>query len=131
MRPVPTGTVLFITSARPSAEPISSTAWFTAERSASPECVGGVCTQTKTSRAASSSSPISVVKVSRSEFLAISSASSGSWNGQLAGFQRGDLLGQDVAGHDAVAHLGEAGGRHQADPADADDADWLSFAHPR
>ena len=34
--------------------------------------------------------------------------------------QRLDLLGDDVAGEDGVAELGEAGGRDQADPADPD-----------
>ena len=47
LRPVPTGTVLFITiTALPSRPPSSSTTVQTAARSASPEYVGGVPTAT-------------------------------------------------------------------------------------
>ena len=46
----------------------------------------------------------------------------------LAARERLDLLGHDVARPDLVAELGEAGGRDEADPAHADDADRLSLA---
>ena len=41
-------------------------------------------------------------------------------DGHVAAAERRDLLRDDVAGVDLVAELGEAGGRDQADPADAD-----------
>ena len=40
--------------------------------------------------------------------------------------QRLDLLGVDVARDHLMAELGEAGSRHQADPADSDHADRLT-----
>ena len=46
----------------------------------------------------------------------------------LAAAQALDLLGVDVDAPDLAAQLGEAGGRHQADVAGADDADGLAFA---
>jgi hypothetical protein len=76
--------VLFMTTARPSAPSpsvTSSIARWTARRSASPDCVGGVSTQMKIRRESASSSPRSVVNVRRSEFFAINSASPGSWIG--------------------------------------------------
>ena len=47
----------------------------------------------------------------------------------LAGAQCRDLGFVDVHCMDVVAELGEAGSGHEADPADADDADRLSLAH--
>ena len=82
-------------------------------------------TQTKSSRAPSSSSAISVVKVSRSALRSSSSPRPGSWIVDLAARERLDLLRQDVAGDHPVAELGEAGGGDEADPADPDDADRL------
>ena len=132
VRPVPTGTVLFITRARPSPSPISSTAGHHGARGRRRRSGSAAsATQTKISRAASSSSSISVVKVSRSEFLLDQLGQAGLVDRHLAAPQRLDLLGDDLAGHHAVAQLGEAGGGDQADPADADDADRLSFAHRR
>ena len=46
-----------------------------------------------------------------------------SWNGTSPRRERVDLLGDDVADHDVVAELGEAGARDEADPAGAEDAD--------
>ena len=85
-------------------------------------------TQTKSSCAASSSSAMSVVKVSRSALRCSSSARPGSWIVDLAARERLDLLGEDVARDDPVAELGEAGGGDQADPADPDHADRLSVS---
>ena len=39
-----------------------------------------------------------------------------------------DLLRHDVTADDRVAEFGEAGGRHEPDVADADDADRLASA---
>ncbi len=79
MSPVPTGTVLFITStARPSVCGRSSITDQTAERSASPEYVGGVPTQTNKNWLPAVASSIDKVNVSRSAFLATSSSSPGS-----------------------------------------------------
>ena len=47
----------------------------------------------------------------------------------LAARERLDLLGEDVAREDLVAQLGEAGGRAEADPADADHADGFFLGH--
>ncbi len=80
-RPVPTGTVLFITSAWSVDSPSSSTTFSTRERSASPEYVGGVSTQQNRSVAFEITSPMSVVKCSRSRFFVSSSARPGSWIG--------------------------------------------------
>ena len=66
---------------------------------------------------------MSVVKCSRSAFLATQLGQARLVHRHLAARERLDLLGQDVARHDLVAQLGEAGGRAQADPADADHAD--------
>jgi hypothetical protein len=77
--PVPAGTVLFITITWPPPARKSSTTERTRERSASPEWVGGVSTQTNSSCADSSTSPISVVKLSRSALRASSSSRPGSW----------------------------------------------------
>ena len=68
---------------------------------------------------------MSVVKVSRSALRASSSSRPGSWIVDLPAGERLDLLGDDVAGDDLVAELGEAGGGDQADPADADHPDRL------
>ena len=65
---------------------------------------------------------MSVVKWSRSEFFWTSSGRPGSWIGHLAARERLDLLRHDVARPDLVPELGEAGGRHESDLADADDA---------
>ena len=48
-------------------------------------------------------------------------------DGQLAAAEHVDLLLDDVADHDLVAELGEAGGGHQTDPADSDHADRRFF----
>ena len=48
---------------------------------------------------------------------------------RLAPRERGDLLREDVAGDDPVAKIGEAGRRHQADPAHPDHADRLFALH--
>ena len=66
---------------------------------------------------------MSVVKWRRSAFFATSSAQPRLVDRHLAALERLDLLGHDVARPDLVAELGEAGGRDQADPADADYAD--------
>ena len=76
--PVPTGTVDFITSAWRSDGGIASTTAWTADRSASPEYVGGVPTATNSSRACSSAGASSVEKCSRSRLRATSSARPGS-----------------------------------------------------
>src|SRR5204862_2945582 len=47
----------------------------------------------------------------------------------LAAAQRLDLLRDDVAGVDLVAELGEAGGGHETDPADADYSDGFLLGH--
>ena len=65
---------------------------------------------------------MSVVKWSRSAFFATSSGSPGSWIGTSPRDERLDLLGHDVARPHLVAELGEAGGRDEAHPPDADDA---------
>ena len=65
---------------------------------------------------------MSVVKCSRSRVLLDQLGQAGLVDRHLAAAQRLDLLGQDVARPDLVAELGEAGGGHEADPADADDA---------
>ena len=78
LSPVPTGTVDFITSAWRSEAGIASTTACTAERSASPEYVGGVPTATNSSRACSSAGARSVEKCSRSRCSAISSPRPGS-----------------------------------------------------
>ena len=80
-RPVPTGTVLFITSACSFESPSSESTASTRDRSASPEYVGGVSTQTNSSRVCSSTSAMSVVKWSRAAFFATSSGRPGSWIG--------------------------------------------------
>ncbi len=76
--PVPTGTVDFITSACSSDAGIASTTACTADRSASPEYVGGVPTATNSSRAWATASAMSVEKCSRSRLRATISASPGS-----------------------------------------------------
>jgi hypothetical protein len=71
--------VLFITRiARSSNSGSSSSTCQTAERSASPEYVDGVPTQTNAIRASRKTSSIESVKVSRSRFRSISSARPGS-----------------------------------------------------
>ena len=72
---------------------------------------------------------MSVVKCSRSAFFATSSDRPGSWIGTSPRRERLDLLGHDVARPDLVAELGEAGGRDEADPADADDAYRFLLGH--
>ncbi len=51
-------------------------------------------------------------------------------DGHLAAPKRLDLLLIHVERDDRVAQLGEAGGRHQADPADADDAYLFTIQLP-
>src|SRR5436190_14672522 len=82
LSPVPTGTVLFMTRIeRRSSCGSSSITVQTRERSASPEYVGGVSTQTNTSSAASAASAASSVKVSRSRFRSSRSPRPGSKKG--------------------------------------------------
>ena len=89
-------------------------------------------TQTKSSRARSSSSGISVVKVIRSALRRSISSRPGSWIVTSPAGERLDLLGEDVAGDHLVAELGEADGGHQTDPADSDYPDRLTLlAHSR
>ncbi len=84
---MPTGTVDFITSTAPAATAgMASITACTRERSASPETVGGVSTQTKASAARSNSTSRSVVKRSRSRFAVTSSVSPGSWIGTTPRF---------------------------------------------
>src|SRR5439155_27333143 len=47
----------------------------------------------------------------------------------LAAGERVDLLGDHVAGHHAMAELGEAGGGDEADPADSDHPYGRSVGH--
>ena len=129
--PVPTGTVLFMTSTRSDAAEISSAARITTERSASPECVGGVCTQTNSNRAASITRSISVVKVSRSAFLRISSARPGSWNGSSPASSASIFSATYVPHVDGVTELREAGGGDEADPACADHTYGLALVQAR
>src|SRR3977135_3166397 len=49
----------------------------------------------------------------------------------LAATERLDLLGDDLADHDTVADLREAGGGHQPDPAGSDYPNRLPLAHER
>src|SRR5438034_10422995 len=79
--PVPTATVLFITSVAPSGAPRSSTTDQTGARFASPEGSGGVSTHEKKICASAFSSSASSVNVSRSRLRSTSSARPGSWNG--------------------------------------------------
>ena len=80
--PVPTGTVLFITSTgEPMSAGRSSITDHTAARLASPEGVGGVPTHTNRKSLPLNASSIDSVNESRSRFAAISSSSPGSWNG--------------------------------------------------
>ena len=72
---------------------------------------------------------MSVVKWSRSAFFATSSGRPGSWIGTSPRESDSTFSGHDVARPHLVAQLGEAGGRHQADPADADDADRFLLSH--
>ena len=77
--PVPTGTVLFITSTKRS--PVAGRALMTArtrERSASPEWVAGVSTHTKMIRQRRSTSSRSSVNVSRERLRASSRSTPGS-----------------------------------------------------
>ena len=76
--PVPAGTVDFITSAWRSVAGIASTTAWTADRSASPEYIGGVPTATSSKRACSSAPANSVEKCIRSRLRASSSSSPGS-----------------------------------------------------
>ena len=69
---------------------------------------------------------MSVVKVRRSALRASSSSSPGSWIVVSPRESASTFSGEDVAGDDPVAQLGEAGRRHQADPAHPDHADRLS-----
>jgi hypothetical protein len=75
--------VLFITIVRPRLviSSISSITVQTAERSASPEYVGGVSTQMQRKSAASSASSTSSTKRRRSRFRSTSAARPGSWIG--------------------------------------------------
>ena len=84
-------------------------------------------TQTKSRRARSSSTGISVVKVIRSALRRSISLEAGLVDRRLAARERLDLLGEDVAGDHLVAELGEAGGGHQTDPADPDYPDRLAL----
>ena len=120
--PVPTGTVDFITRiARPSSSGRSSTTLQTRERSASPDCVGGVSTHTKRNRQLGE-----VGRVEReAEPVAVALEQLGHVGlveRHLAGAERRDLLGHDVANDDVVAEVGEADPRDEADPAGAEDA---------
>jgi len=77
--PVPTGTVLFITSTtRSSSCGMPSITRWTRERSASPECVGGVSTQTNTTWARANTSAMSSVNSSRSRLRSSSRSMPGS-----------------------------------------------------
>src|SRR5680860_63482 len=77
--PVPAGTVLFMISTCSEPSGRSSTTARTRERSASPEAVGGVSTQTNSSRASASNSSIEVVKCRRSALRRSRSSIWGSW----------------------------------------------------
>jgi hypothetical protein len=118
---VPTGTVDFITRiGRPGSSGSSSTTVQTRDRSASPEYVGGVSTQTKRNSQSATSSTSSVY-ARRSALRASSSGTCSSWNGTWPR-QRVDLLRDDVADHDLVPELREARAGDEADPAGAEDA---------
>src|SRR3954462_14701044 len=131
LRPVPTGTVDFITSAWWSDGGMESTTAWTAERSASPEYSGGVPTATKSSRACSSASGRCVEKCRRPWCLATISSSPGSQIRITPGFpgrEPGRLGALDlglvhVDAPDPRAELREAGPRHEPDVARPDDAD--------
>ena len=49
-------------------------------------------------------------------------------DGHGAGVEVGDAICDDVANHDLIPEVGEAGGRHKADPAGAENADRLTDA---
>ncbi len=121
--PVPDGTVDFITSACSLEAGIAPITALTADRSASPEYVGGVPTATNSRRACASASARSVEKCRRSALLRQQLVEPGLVDRHLAGAQALDLGGVDVDAPDVAAELGEAGGRHQADVAGADHSD--------
>ena len=126
--PVRTGTVLFMTSMSSAfSSESSSTTCHTADRSASPEYEDGVPTQTKAIGALSRTSFRSRVKWSRPRLRASSSSSPSSWIGMSPAREALDPLGGNVTDDDIVSELGEAGGGDEADPAGAQDSDWLAI----
>ena len=88
-------------------------------------------TQQKRSCAFEMTSPMSVVKWSRSRFFVEQLREARLVDRHLAAAERVDLLLEDVARVDLVAELGEAGRRDQPDPADPDYAYRLALAHGR
>ena len=126
--PVPAGTVLFITRTWPSPSPQLL------DHGPHPREVGvagrrsaGCRRRRRAGGRRRAPRPRSVVKVIRSALRATQLVEARLVDRRLAAPQRLDLLGDDVAGDDRVAELGEAGGGDQADPADPDHPDRLSL----
>ena len=80
-------------------------------------------TQTKSSSACVATSCTSSVNERRSRFRSSSSGEALLVDRHAAGPERLDLLGDDVADHDVVAEVGEAGAGDESDPARAEDPD--------
>ena len=95
-------------------------------RSASPDALGGVSTQTKAMSARSNSSAADDVNVSRSREPASSSSHARLVDRRLARAQPRELRLVDVEADDVVARLREARGRHETDVAHADHAEPLT-----
>jgi hypothetical protein len=105
---------------------IASTTACTAERSASPEYVGGVPTATNSSRARSSAGPRSVEKCRPLAVLGDQRGQSRLPDRRLTVLERADLLRIDVDAEHLGPERGEARRGDEADVAGADHADRLS-----
>ena len=129
VRPVPAGTVDFMTRVDPAAlaGSESSTAC-TRSRSASPDAVGGVSTHTNAMRARSKSSAGSSVKCRRASVPADELGKTRLVQRDLAARELREPLAVDVESDHVMAEVGEGGGGHEADPPDADHAEGLAPA---
>ena len=118
--PVPAGTVDFITSACWSEAGIALTTAWTAERSASPEYVGGVPTATNSSRQRSSAGARSVSEMQPFPIAGDRLLEPRFVDRDLAAIEARDLVRVDVDAVHLAAEFGKPGGGHKSDISGAD-----------
>ena len=130
-RPVPTGTVLFITSACSVESPAARRSRPRRARGRRRRSRSAACRRRRTAGArARARRAMSVVKCRRSAFAVDQLGQAGLVDRHLAARERRRPCRASMSrAPDLVAELGEAGGGDQADPADADDPDGLLVRH--
>ena len=122
--PVPTGTVLFMTSSRsPPRAAISRVARCTRERSASPDGDGGVSTAMKRMRQRVEQLVVGGREGEPRRVVVDELVEAGLVDRHLARLEALDLRRVDVHAHDVMAEVREADRRDEPDVAGADDAD--------